>query len=189
MGRAVFLDRDGTLCEEVGYVHRLDRFQLYPWSGTAVRKLNEAGIRAVLVTNQSGIARGYFGEDLVKAIHAELENQLLIEGARLDAIYYCPHHPEGTIEPYARECECRKPKPGMLIRAAEALGLDLQSSYLVGDRYADLETAFRAGVQGVLVLSGYGKVEYLSQEGSWPRQPDHVARDLLEAVDWILARR
>ena len=122
MTGAVFLDRDGTLIEEVGYMNDPGCFRLYPCAGEAIRKLNEAGIPAVLVTNQSGIARGFFRVDLVQAIHARLENELSLAGARLDAIYYCPHHPEGEVEPYARDCDCRKPKPGMLIRAAADLG-------------------------------------------------------------------
>ncbi len=186
MNRAVFIDRDGTLSEEVGYITHLDGLKLFPWSGAAIRKLNKAGIRAILATNQSGIARGYFQEDLVRAVHLRLENELAIAGARLDAIYYCPHHPEGKVDAYRRDCDCRKPRPGLLLRAAEELGLDLESSCVVGDRYIDLETAFRAGSRSVLVLSGYGQGECLYQKDTWPRQPDHIARNLLEAVDWIL---
>jgi D-glycero-D-manno-heptose 1,7-bisphosphate phosphatase len=188
MNRAVFIDRDGTISEEVGYIGHPDLLRIYPWAPSAIRKLNLAGIRAILATNQAGIARGYFREESLESIHARLEAALAREGARLDAIYYCPHHPEAAIPSYRQDCDCRKPKPGMVLRAAEKFALDLSSSFVIGDRYCDVETAHRAGARGVLVLSGYGNGEYTYQSASWPRQPDHVAADLSEAVDWILAR-
>ncbi len=188
MNRAAFIDRDGTVSEEIGYIGHVDRLRIYPWAPKAIRKLNLAGIRAILVTNQSGIARGYFHEELVETMHARLEDALAREGARLDAIYYCPHHPEAAVPSYRQDCDCRKPKPGMILRAAEEFALDLTSSFVIGDRYIDVEMAHRAGARGILVLSGYGNGEYTDQSASWPRQPDHVAADLSEAVDWILQR-
>ncbi|MBZ5496876.1 MAG: HAD family hydrolase [Acidobacteriia bacterium] len=186
MKGAVFLDRDGTVSEEVGYVNHIDRFHIFPWSAQAVRKLNQAGIPVVLVTNQSGIARGYFPESLVQEMHLKLQAELGRFEARLDAIYYCPHHPDGKVEAYRKVCSCRKPAPGMLQRAAHDLGLDLGASFLVSDRYQDLSMAFQVGARGVLLLSGYGKGEYLHFKDTWPRPPDCVAANLLEAVDWIL---
>lgn len=188
MRAAVFLDRDGTLCEEVGYVNHIDRFRVFPWSAPAVRRLNQAGIASVLVTNQSGVARGYFPEILVQEIHAQLQAELARSEARLDAIYYCPHHPEGQVAEYRKRCDCRKPAPGMLLRAARDLDLDLAASFMVSDRYQDLFMGFQKGTRGVLLLSGYGKGEYLYHKDTWPRQPDCIAGDLLEGVDWILGQ-
>ncbi len=186
MKAAVFLDRDGTVNEEVGYVNHIDRFRIFPWTAPAIRKLNQAGLPSVLVTNQSGVARGYFPEALVQEIHTRLQDELARFTARLDAIYYCPHHPDGKLTAYRKTCDCRKPAPGMLHRAAQDLGLDLGASFIVSDRYQDVAMGFQAGARGVLLLSGYGKGEYEYHRDSWPRQPDFVATDLLEGVEWIL---
>ena len=188
MKRAVFLDRDGTLNEEVGYINHIDRFRLFPWTAPAVRKLNEAGIPSVVVTNQSGVARDYFPLDLVHQVHERLRIELARCEARLDAIYFCPHHPDGKVAAYTTRCACRKPEPGMLVRAAQDLDLDFGSSYMISDRFQDLSMAFRVGMKGVLLLTGYGKGEYLYHRDKWPRLPAFVAADLLEAVNWILAQ-
>jgi D-glycero-D-manno-heptose 1,7-bisphosphate phosphatase len=188
MRAAVFLDRDGTLSEEVGYVNHIDRFHVFPWSAAAIQKLNGAGVPVVLVTNQSGVARGYFPEILVEETHARLQAELARFEARLDAIYYCPHHPHGKVAAYRTACKCRKPAPGMLHRAARDLGLDLGASFVVSDRYQDLSMGFQIGARGVLLLSGYGKGEYLYHKDTWPRLPDYVAVNLLEAVEWILVQ-
>jgi D-glycero-D-manno-heptose 1,7-bisphosphate phosphatase len=186
MKGAVFLDRDGTISEELGYVNHIDRFELFPWTAAAIRRLNQASIPVVLVTNQAGAAMGYFPETLLPEIHRKLEYELALANARLDAIYYCPHHPYATVPEYRHDCDCRKPAPGMLHRAARELDLDLKSSYMIGDQYRDIETAFRVEAQGVLVLSGYGKGEYLYHGSTWSRMPSHIAADLDAAVDWIL---
>jgi len=188
MKRAVFLDRDGTLNEEVGYVNHLDRFQVFPWAGPAVRKLNQAGLAAVVLTNQSGVARGYFPETLVHDVHARLREVLADADARLSGIYYCPHHPEGKVPEYRLACDCRKPAPGMLQRAARDLDLDLDASFIISDRYQDIRMGQRHGVRGILVLTGYGKGEHAYLRAQWPRMPDFVAADLLDAVEWILAQ-
>ena len=187
MERAVFLDRDGTVSEEVGYLRAIDRFQIYSYSPLAIRTLNQAGLRTFLVTNQSGVARGLFSEDLIREIHTELENKLREEGAHLDAIYYCPHHPEGSVPTYRLDCDCRKPKTGMIQRAARDFDLDLSSSFVVGDKYLDMELAFRAGARAILVLSGYGQDQYRVGRQTWPRQPDYIATNLLAAAEWIVA--
>lgn len=187
MKRAVFIDRDGTISEEMGYINHVDRFCLFPWSAPAIRTINEAGLPAVLVTNQAGLARGYFTENLLKEVHAKLTAELQKAGARLDGIYYCPHHPEGAVQALRTVCECRKPKTGMLLQASRDLDLDLASSFVVGDTYRDLEMGFRVGATSILVLSGYGKGEYLYRSSSWARQPDFIAADLGEAADWVLA--
>jgi D-glycero-D-manno-heptose 1,7-bisphosphate phosphatase len=186
---AVFLDRDGTLTEEVGYVNHPRRLRLQPRSAEAVRRLNGAGIAVVIVTNQAGIARGYFSEEVLAAVHATLVSQLKDEGAYLDGIYACTHHPTAGEPPYRMVCDCRKPRPGLLLRAAAELGLDLSRSTLVGDRASDLVAGRAAGTRSVLVLTGYGLGEWEYQRDSFPVQPDHVAEDLLDAVEWVLEGR
>jgi D-glycero-D-manno-heptose 1,7-bisphosphate phosphatase len=186
---AVFIDRDGTLTEEVGYVNHPRRLRLLPRSGEAVRRLNEAEIAAVVVTNQAGIARGYFSEDMLNAVNASLVAQLKDEGAHLDGIYVCPHHPTEGESPYRMACDCRKPSPGLLLRAATELGLDLGGSTLVGDKPSDLVAAGAVGARAVLVLTGYGLGEWEYRRDAFPLKPDHVAQDLLDAVEWVIEGR
>ena len=176
---AVFLDRDGTMTEEVGYLNHLSRFRLLPGVEEAVRRLNEASLPVVVVTNQSGVARGYFPESLVAEVHERMRADLLKAGARLDGVYYCPHVS-------ADRCDCRKPKPGMLEQAARELGLDLRRSFVVGDRHSDVELAHCVGARSILVRTGYGEGELAWQAKNWPRQPEFVAADLPFAVNWIL---
>jgi D-glycero-D-manno-heptose 1,7-bisphosphate phosphatase len=185
MNQAVFIDRDGTISEEVGYINHTSRFRLFPYSAAAIEQLHEAGYLAILVTNQAGVARGYFSEDMVKAVHQRMTEELEASGATLDAIYYCTHHPSVGEPPYRLDCDCRKPKPGLLLRAASDFNLDLTNSWMVGDRYSDLELARNAGVKSVLVLSGYGRGEWEHQRDNWTILPDLVAEDLLEAVSLI----
>jgi D-glycero-D-manno-heptose 1,7-bisphosphate phosphatase len=176
---AVFLDRDGTINEEMGYINHLSRFRLLPQAVPAIRRLNAAGLRVVVITNQSGAARGYFPASLVEEIHAHLKQVLAAGGAHLDGIYSCLHGPDD-------HCACRKPQPTLMVQAARDLNLDLSRSYAVGDRYRDIETAANAGAKGILVLTGYGRGEYEYLRAAQPVQPVHVADDLLEAVEWIL---
>lgn len=183
---AVFIDRDGTLTEEVGYVNHPQRLRLLPRSAEAVRRLNSAGVPAVIVTNQAGVARGYFSEDVLRAVHDEMLAQLKQAGAHLDAVYVCPHHPTEGEPPFRLACDCRKPRPGLLQRAATELGLDLGTSVVIGDRPTDLVVARRVGAQGVLVLTGYGLGEWEYRRATFPVTPDHVAGDLLDAVTWFL---
>jgi D-glycero-D-manno-heptose 1,7-bisphosphate phosphatase len=180
------MDRDGTVSEEVGYVNHVSRYRVFPYAAEAVRALNEAGWLAVLVTNQAGVARGYFEEGMIGAVHGVLAAELERGGARLDAVYYCPHHPSVGEPPYRLDCDCRKPKPGLIRRAAEELGLDLRRSWMVGDRYSDTELARNAGVRAALVLTGYGRGEFEHQSGAWRHRPDLVAENLLEAVREII---
>jgi len=186
--RAIFMDRDGTLCEEVGYVNHLSRSRLLPRSLDAVRLANKAGFLAVVTTNQSGVARGLFGEGLVQAVHRQLAGWVEAAGAQLDAIYYCPHHPREGSLPYRRECDCRKPRPGMLLRAAREHDIDLGASYMVGDSLADLEAGAAAGASVVHVLTGYGQGLVDHQPERFTVRPAHTAADLLEAVRWIVQR-
>ena len=183
---AIFMDRDGTLSHEVGYVNHPSRFRLYPFSVDAVRLVNRAGFLAVVVTNQAGVARGYFPESVIQEVHASLRAAMEAGGARLDGLYVCAHHPSLGAPPYRQDCECRKPKPGMLRRAQAELGADLGRSWVVGDRHADMELAWNAGARAALVKSGYGLGELVYHASSWPRPPDLVAENLLEAVERIL---
>lgn len=184
--RAVFMDRDGTISEEVGYVNHPSRYKVFPYSAEAVRLLNEAGWLAILVTNQAGVARGYFTEDVIKAVHRVLERELEREGARLDAVYYCAHHPTVGEPPYRFDCDCRKPRPGLIEQAARDFDVDLARSWVVGDRHSDVELAHNAGTRSAFVLSGYGRGEWEYQRSVWKHQPDLVAEDLLEAVKKIV---
>ena len=186
--RAVFMDRDGTISEEIGYVNHPSRYRVFAYAGEAVRLLNEAGWLAILVTNQAGVARGYFTEDLIGAVHGVLEGELERTGAHLDAIYYCAHHPSVGQPPYRFDCDCRKPKPGLIHRAAQDFDIDLAASWMIGDRYSDVELAHNAGVRSALVLSGYGRGEWEYQRGSWKLEPEVVAENLLEAAKMIIER-
>ncbi|MBI4464288.1 MAG: HAD family hydrolase [Acidobacteria bacterium] len=184
--RAVFFDRDGTLNEEVGYVNHPDRFQIFPFAAQAVREAKEAGLLAIVVSNQSGVARGLFSESLVQKLHRRLAREIIRQGGKLDAIFYCPHHPQGRVEKYRRDCTCRKPSSGLLEKAAADFGIHLASSFVVGDRYVDVAMAHRVGARSVLVLTGYGRGEWEYFRKSWPQPPDYVAKNVRDAVRWIL---
>ena len=145
---AVFLDRDGTINEEVGYLDSLDKLKIIPGAYEAIRLINESGMKAVVISNQAGVARGLFTEEFVKITHEHLQTALRQKGAYIDNFYYCPHHPTEGIEPYRQVCNCRKPAPGMLLQAAQDLNIDLTRSYLVGDRFSDMEAGKKIGVTG-----------------------------------------
>lgn len=186
--RAVFIDRDGTISEEVGYINHSSRFRLFPYAAEAIKYLNNNGWLAIVVTNQAGVARGYFSEAMITTIHAEMNAQLETAGAKLDAVYYCAHHPSVGDPPYRFDCDCRKPKPGLISLAARDFDIDLTQSWMVGDRYSDVELARNAQVRSMFVLSGYGRGEWEHQRESWTKQPDLVAEDLLAAVHTIVSR-
>jgi D-glycero-D-manno-heptose 1,7-bisphosphate phosphatase len=173
------MDRDGTVSEEVGYMYSTGLYKPFPWTGPAIRKVNESGMKAVLITNQSGVERGYFPESLVHEVHDLLRAEIARFEAMLDAVYFCPHHPDTG-------CECRKPRPGMLLQAAKDLGIDLSASFMVGDRYLDVDVGHAAGARSALVLTGNGRAEYEKYKDR-REQPDLVAGNLLEAVQAILA--
>ena len=177
---AVFIDRDGTINEETGYVDSIDRFNILPGVSDAIRKLNENNIPAIVITNQSGIARGYFTSDILNKLHDSMIAELKKGGCKIDGIYVCPHHPD-------EGCACRKPRPGMLLQAAKEHGLSLRRSYFIGDKLIDIKTAHSVGAKGILVLTGYGAEEMkgLTNQDSEER-PDHIAANLNEAVDWII---
>jgi len=179
----VFMDRDDTLIRDTGYLS--DPAAVEPLEGAceAVRRLNEAGIPVIVVTNQSGVARGFFDEERLQEIHSRLVEVFADMGARIDAVYSCPHHPEGVVERYRLACRCRKPEPGMLIDAARDFGLDLGSCFLVGDKPHDIEAIHRVGGRGVLVGDPVGV-----DAPNPASMPDFVARDIRQAVEWILGK-
>ena len=182
----VFIDRDGTLTEEVGYVNHPSRLRLLPRTAEAIRRLNRAGIPAVVITNQSGVARGYFSDEVLAAVNTAMVEQLKHEGAHLDGLYVCAHHPKEGIPPLRAECDCRKPKPGLLVRAAADLDLDLSRSWVVGDKPSDILAGHRVGARTALVLTGYGLGEWEYRRAKFPVQPDCVVADLLDAVTRIM---
>jgi D-glycero-D-manno-heptose 1,7-bisphosphate phosphatase len=175
--RAVFLDRDGTLVYSRHYPSRPEELRLYENIGPGLRRLQKAGFRLVVITNQAGIARGYFTEDDLQLMHEYLSGELARLGVQLDAIYYCPHHPDGVIPELARRCQCRKPAPGMLLAAAADLDIDLARSWLVGDILDDVEAGHRAGCRSILVDLG---TESLPTQHI--RCPDFIARNTAHAL-------
>ena len=184
--RAVFLDRDGTLVEEVGGLTAAEQLNLLPGASEAIRELNHHGWRTVLITNQPVIAKGFCTESEVELVHRKLETLLGREHAFLDRIFYCPHHPEKGFEGERLElkidCQCRKPKPGMVLQAARELNIDLADSWLIGDATADLETARNAGLKSILVRTGHG-----GKDGKFSAKPDFTTENVLDAVRLVLA--
>ncbi len=189
MNRAVFLDRDGTVTEEVGYLTSLDMLKPIRGAGAAIKRLNEAEFKVVLVTNQSGVARGYFPESLVDDAHVLLRRMLMEDGALLDGIYYCPHHPTAGQEKYTIVCDCRKPETGLLDRAAKDLAIDLKQSFMVGDKWSDVELGHRAGMRSILVRTGFSPDDPGNKRPDHVGDPDLTARDLAEAVQWIIGQK
>ena len=186
---AVFLDRDGTINEEVGYLDNLDKLRIIPAAYEAIRLVNESCMKAIVVTNQAGIARGFFTEQFVRQTHEIIQGALLQKNASIDKFYYCPHHPTEGTGIYLQNCNCRKPLPGMLLHAANDLDIELESSYMIGDTYRDIEAATKVGVKGILVKTGYGREELQDVGNDVARsenKPDFVAEDILDAVKWIM---
>ena len=190
MRRAVFLDRDGTLNVEKGYIRDIDDLELYPGAAQAVRLLNDAGIPAILVTNQTGAARGYYTIEHVHALNRRVAELLMQEaGARLDAVYFCPHYTDGIVPEFTRECDCRKPAPGMILQAARDLpDIDLAASFVVGDKATDITFARNAGCRGILVRTGYGDQVLTGEYQNLEVEPEKVCADITEAVAYILSQ-
>ena len=178
------MDRDGVLIEEVSYLSSMNHLALFPWTADSIRALNRAGLPVIVVTNQSGIARGLFTGAFVDEVHREISARLAVGGARIDAYYYCPHHPDGSVAEFARACECRKPRPGLIERAARDLDLDPARSFVVGDKWSDVDLAHAAGARGVLVRTGHGAAEQARQRDG--RVADAVVDNLAAAASWIL---
>ena len=184
MRAAVFLDRDGTIIEDVGYLDALERLAFFPWAVDAVRALNRSGLAVVVITNQSGVARGYFDEAFVQETHRRMSERFAAGGARIDGYYYCPHHPDGSVPAYRSRCACRKPGRGLIDRAAADLGLDLARSFVVGDKWGDVQLGRAIGARAILVRTGSGAAE--------ERRPvdgvaaDTIADNLAAAASWVL---
>ena len=185
LNRAVFLDRDGTINEDVHRLSRLDQFRLLPNVAEAIKRINAAHFKVVVITNQAVIARGTITEEELAEIHAAMKEMLMAQGARVDAVYYCPHHPTAGDGALTIACNCRKPQPGMLLQAAEELTIALEHSFMVGDKISDVASGQAVGCRTALVRTGYG-AEAEKQVNGHSVQPDYVAPDLLEAVKWIL---
>lgn len=179
----VFLDRDGVINEEVNYLSDPKDMRLIEGAPAAIRRLNEQKIPVIVITNQAGVARGYYAESQVEVLHEALAKELARSGAHIDRFYYCPHHLGGQGE-HAIDCDCRKPRAGMLKKAAEDFHLNLSKCALVGDKATDIEAGAAVGCRTVLVQTGYGAKEWSSWNQSF--QPSYVAPDLLAAVDWLL---
>ncbi|HVO65190.1 MAG TPA: HAD family hydrolase [Syntrophales bacterium] len=188
---AVFLDRDGTINEEVGYLDKIGKLKVFANTAEAIKTINESGMKAVVITNQSGVARGYFSEEFVKKVHARIQKILKAKGAFIDAFYYCPHHPEGTGT-YQQVCACRKPEAGLLMTAAQDMDIDLTRSYVVGDMIKDIQAASKVGAKGILVKTGYGLdiTQKDLRSGSVETcHPYLIAEDILDAIKWIMNDR
>ncbi len=183
--KAVFLDRDGTINKDVGYPNSFNVIEIYPYSIEAVRKLNESGLLAVIVTNQSGIGRGLIVEKNLHDIHQKMSDLFARQKARFDGIYYCPHYLFSPDPEYRDECQCRKPNPGMGLKAAEDLNIDLKNSYMVGDKVEDVQFGLNIEAKPILCLTGFGQesLPKLKEKGITPA---YVAKTLLDAVNWIL---
>lgn len=185
--KVVFLDRDGTINEEVNYLHRREDLKLLSGVEEAIGELNRNGFHVIVVTNQAGVARGFYTENDVNMLHEYMNELLLKQGAHIDSFYYCPHHPEHGIGGYKKDCRCRKPDTGMFEQAELDLktGIDKSASYMIGDKLLDTEAGHRFGVKSVLVETGYGaeiRKDQRETEGSY----DYFAKDLKSAVEWIL---
>ena len=183
MNRAVFLDRDGVITHDPPhYAHKLSQLKLISRSADAIRLLNENGFVVIVVSNQAGIAYGYYQEEDAMLFNQAMKEKLEKDGAYINAIYYCPHHLEAKIEGYRVDCNCRKPKPGMLERAEKELNIDLKQSFMVGDKWSDIEAGKSAGCKTVMVRTGHGVEELECNE----IECDCVANDLYDAVEYIL---
>ena len=188
MKPAVFIDRDGTINEQMGYINHLSRFVLLPGAAEAIRLLNEKGFLVFVITNQSGVARGYFPIELVYEVHQYMERLLLKSRARVDGIFFCPHYPSGKVKEYAKNCTCRKPGIGLIEMARERFEIDMEKSWIIGDTLTDMEMGRIASLRGILVKTGYGlgEIEYVLPNRNV--KPTFITDDLLDAVNFILTQ-
>jgi len=185
---AVFIDRDGTVNEQMGYINHLSRFTMFPSVAEAIKLLNSQQYLTIIVSNQSGVARGYYPIELVNEVHAHMKTLLEKAGAIIDGIFFCPHYAKGSVPEYSIQCNCRKPKTGLIEKACDAFDIDMKNSYVIGDRYSDIELAVRLDIEGILVTTGYGlgDLEYVFPRLSF--SPAYIAKDLLHAVRWIIKK-
>jgi D-glycero-D-manno-heptose 1,7-bisphosphate phosphatase len=185
MRPAVFLDRDGTMVREVGYLGRAEDLHWFPWTVEAIRLLRRAGFLICVTTNQGGIGLGLFSETFLQQLHRTMDEHLARAGAAVDGWFYCPHHPRAVIAEFAIDCECRKPNPGMIRQAVRQFDIDPSRSFVIGDKQIDVGLAEQTGTRGVLVRTGQGEEELARRGGMMPGAA-HVAANLLEAASWIL---
>jgi len=186
MKPAVFIDRDGTINEQLGYINHISRFVLLPGVGRAIYLLNRNHYHVVVTSNQSGVARGYFPVELVRETHELMKRELAKDNAYLDGVYFCPHHPDGVVSGYNKGCTCRKPDTGLIEKAKSDLEIDMNRSFVIGDRWLDIEFAFNAGLPGILVLTGYGRGDLEYVVPGRKAKPVFVAKDLPRAITWLL---
>jgi len=175
--RAVFIDRDGTINVNYGYISDPDDFKMYPGVAKGIKLLNEKGFKIIVITNQSGIARGYFSKGVLENIHEKMKKELSNKGANVDAIYYCPHHPD-------EHCNCRKPNPGLLEKAVKEFDIDTEKSFIIGDRMLDVEVGYKIGCKTVLVPEDKEKVKKEMEESNV--EPDVICDDFYSGVEWML---
>lgn len=185
---SVFIDRDGTINVDGGYINHPDNFIIYPFAAQAIRMLNKANYLAVIVTNQSGIGRGFYMEDMMNTLHQKMYDQFEKQGAKIDGLYYCPHDPNSKDEKYRVVCDCRKPKSGLLKQALKDLPIDVNQTYFIGDKMSDMQAGWDIGSKGIMVKTGYGRGDIENKSVSWNRKPDIYAENLLEAVKIILKK-
>lgn len=182
--KIIFLDRDGTINKEDGYITKPDQLKLYDGTLTALKMLDEIGYRIVIVSNQAGVGRGLLTEAKLQEINAALLGTLKGHGIEIEKLYYCPHHPDASVPEYKKDCECRKPKTGMIMRARTELDVQVQGAYMIGDKLTDIELAHNFGGRGILLLTGYGTKERGHLAGK-PYAPVYIAKDIIDAVNWI----
>jgi len=173
MNKAVFLDRDGTIIEDTNYLNSPTKIKFLPGAIDAIRKINQSGFKTVIISNQAGVAKGKITPDELVLVDEAFIETISKEKGRIDAGYYCPHHPD-----FGSDCDCRKPKPGMILKAAKDYQIDLKQSYMIGDKDIDVECGQNAGTKSIRILSNY--------ELSSSLKPDYFAKDLKEAVEWII---
>ena len=184
--KAVFLDRDGTIIEQMGYINHFSRIKIFPFAIQAIHLLRQANFKIVVVTNQAGVAKGYLTEALLNEMHERMLARFESMGAKIDRLYYCPHHPSEGKGDYRKDCDCRKPKTGMIDKAVKEFHIDLKKSFVIGDRDSDLEMAHRAQMRSAFVLTGYGLGEYVNSKGALPIKPTFIFNNLLQAAQTII---
>ena len=177
--KAVFIDRDGTINIDGPYLDNPDRFEMYPGVGEGIKKLKDDGFKIIVMTNQSGIARGYFTEEVLMSIHKTMAIKFDAFDVKLDGVYYCPHHPDDN-------CNCRKPNTGLFENAIEEHDIDVNQSYMIGDKILDVCAGQKIGVKTILIPEAHARDEFLSTKNEWKCHPDYVADDFVDAVEWIL---
>lgn len=188
MTKAVFFDRDGTINEEAGYIRDLNNMRLIKGAAEAIESVRKEGYLAILITNQSGPARGYYSEEWVKQLNNRVQDLLIEQGTRLDSMYYCPHLPDGTVPEYTKVCDCRKPEIALYLQAKDTYNIDLNSSFMVGDKATDVEAGHNAGCKSVLLKTGYGE-QVLKGEYQTVPDADYIADDIVDACKWIIANK